>query len=187
MKKGTKNIIYTPLDNEIWKPVFGFEGLYEVSNMQRVKSLKRNKNGKLIEIILRCGFHRFGYPKYTLCKENKFFYVQLHRIIAIAFIPNPLNLPCINHIENLEWCTHSHNSIHAYKTGRLSKLGEKNSMAILNESDVIYIFNFDGDKKELMTKYNCSRGTINDIKAGRRWGWLTGKNNNKVKKRLIDI
>lgn len=99
MKTGTKNVLFNFIDGEIWKPVVGFEGLYEVSNMQRVKSLKRKKNGLVTPIILRSGLHQFGYPKFTLCKNGKFYYFQLHRLIAEAFIPNPSNLPCINHID----------------------------------------------------------------------------------------
>lgn len=196
MKKGTKNIIYNPLENEIWKPVFGFDGLYEVSNKQRVKSFKRNKNGLPIPIILRNGIHKFGYPSFTLCKNGKPYYFQLHRLVAEAFIPNPYNLPCINHIDcnplnnnidNLEWCTHSHNSRHAYITGRLDKSGEKNSMSKLTEVQVIDIFNYNGKSKDLILKYGIVQQTISDIKTGRRWGWLTGKHNPTIKKRLKDL
>lgn len=196
IKKGTKNILFKDIDGEIWKPVVGFEGLYEVSNMQRVKSLKRKKHGIVIPILLRSGKHQFGYPKFTLCKNGKLYYYQLHRLVAEAFIPNPNNLPCINHIDcnpennnifNLEWCTHSHNSRHAYITGRLNKSGEKNSMAKLTPESVMDIFNYKGKSKYMMQKYNISQCTFSDIKTGRRWGHITGKFHPKAKKRLKDL
>lgn len=98
---------------EIWKSITGYEGLYEVSNLGRVKSLNYNHTGK--ERILK-----------NLNRSNGYLYVELHRkkysihrLVASAFIENPDNLPCVNHIDcnpqnnkvsNLEWCTHQYNN-----------------------------------------------------------------------------
>lgn len=192
-----KNIKPIKLHGEIWVDIAGFEGLYAVSNKLRVKSFKRISSAgfTINEKILRPGKHKHGYARYTLCKNDVLHYVNRHRLIAQAFIPNPLNLPCVNHIDNdptndnisnLEWCTFSHNTRHAYKTKRLDRSGSKNSMSKLTEAQVKYIFNFIGDKRELEIKYKISRQAINDIKSGRRWGHITGKKHPSVKKRLCE-
>lgn len=113
-----KNIV------EIWKSVIGYEGLYEVSNMGRVKSLERNivkgRGGlcKIEERILKSGKDKDGYPQVVLCKEGKRKTCKIHRLVATAFIDNPNNLPQINHIDeiktnncvdNLEWCDCKYN------------------------------------------------------------------------------
>ena len=99
--------------NETWKPVKGFEGLYEVSNLGRVRSLR---NG----IILKETRDSRGYSHVTLAKGKRIENTtrNVHRLVADAFIPNPQNLPQINHkneikwdnmAENLEWCTPRYN------------------------------------------------------------------------------
>lgn len=192
-----KNIRIINLKEEVWKDIKGFEGLYAVSNKKRVKSYKRKGvNGYLITgKILRPGKHSGGYSKFTLMKDGKCYYVNRHRLIATAFMPNPNNFPCVNHIDNdptndnisnLEWCTFSHNTRHAYRSNRLSKVGSKNSMSKLNEKQALYIFNYTGDKKHLEIKYNIGIQTINDIKSGRRWCSVTGKRHKSVKKRICE-
>ena len=133
---------------EIWKDIKGYKGLYQVSNLGRVKSLSRkiiveskNKNykfkKKLKEKILKPQMSGYGYlivGLYNKKTKNKKFIV--HRIVAQAFIPNPNNLPQVNHISgiktdnsisNLEWCTNSENQLHAYKIGlKHNKIGCNN-------------------------------------------------------------
>lgn len=118
---------------EIWKPVVGFEGLYEVSNFGRVRSLKRNTtSGK----IMTNEVNHKGYCRVTLTKNNKWKHFSVHRLVAEAFIQNPQNKSQINHIdgnksnnsvENLEWCTASENQIHARLMG-LNSIGMNNEM-----------------------------------------------------------
>ena len=101
---------------EIWKDKKDYEGLYQVSNLGRAKSLINNK-GQYREKILKHNI-RNGYPSVTLCKNKKLKSFTIHRLVAEAFIPNPNNLPCVNHkdenrlnnfFNNLEWCTYSYN------------------------------------------------------------------------------
>lgn len=133
------------MENEIWKPIKGYEGLYEVSNLGRVKSLERVRpnmsKGLYKERILKNQISRGGYHKVALLRnEGKMKLYSVHRLVAEAFIPNPFNKPCIDHIntiktdnsiENLRWATWKENINNpltlAYKS-ELSK-GGRNAMA----------------------------------------------------------
>ena len=111
---------------EIWLPIKGYEGLYEISNLGRVKSLPKVRGRAVTgEKILKSHVVN-GYEMVMLCRNYKTFNASVHRLVAQAFIPNPKNKPHINHIdgnkannniENLEWCTPSENMMHAYRTG----------------------------------------------------------------------
>lgn len=101
---------------EIFKPIVGYEGLYEVSNYGRVRSLPRRcTKGK----VLKPGLVSGGYCGVVLSKDGKCSSLLVHRLVADAFIPNPEGLIQINHkdenkanncIDNLEWCTAQYNS-----------------------------------------------------------------------------
>jgi hypothetical protein len=104
--------------NEIWKSVIGYEGYYEVSNYGSIRNSKLK--------ILKPSIWGAGYRTIKLSKNNIKETFTLHRLIAIAFIPNPENKPTINHkdgiklnnnINNLEWVTFSENNKHALCTG----------------------------------------------------------------------
>ena len=111
---------------EIWVDIKGYEGLYQVSNQGRVKRLY--KNGKIR--ILKPSLDNNGYLYVTLSKNNKPKIFKLHRLIAINFIPNPENKPCIDHIntirtdnrvENLRWVTKKENSNNPLSKINISK------------------------------------------------------------------
>lgn len=110
---------------EIWKPVVGFECLYEISNYGRVRSLDRkvcDKNGVYITKkgrVIKPFLIKQGYLRVPLSKHNKRKGYLVHRLVAKAFIPNPNKYPIINHkdentsnnnAENLEWCTYKYNT-----------------------------------------------------------------------------
>jgi hypothetical protein len=127
-------------NNEIWKDIEGYEGLYQISNKGRVKSLERiieGRWGKTFrkERLLNATYHK-GYAKLGLSKNKSIKYYPLHRLIALAFIPNNENKPCINHIDcnpsnntisNLEWVTYSENQLHAELNGRRNHVRVMNS------------------------------------------------------------
>lgn len=108
---------------EEWKEVPGYEGLYEVSNTGNVRSLIKNKIIK--GFINRCGYRLVGLTKNGIFKR-----FQVHRLVAQAFIPNPDNLPQINHkdenpsnnmVDNLEWCDATYNINYGARTDRVKK------------------------------------------------------------------
>ena len=119
----------------VWKDIPNYEGLYKVSNKGDILSLPRyvncNKNGKRLteQRILKPTENYKGYLMVSLSYPNEYPHKKtftIHRLVALAFIPNPDNKPQINHIdgnkenncvENLEWCDNSENQIHAYKIG----------------------------------------------------------------------
>lgn len=112
-------------NNEVWKDVVGYEGLYQVSNLGRVKSLWFGK-----ERILKLGRNIFGYLTVGLHKNEQQKTCKVHRLVAQAFIPNPNVLPEVNHkdenktnnsIENLEWCDTKYNSNYGTRNQRISE------------------------------------------------------------------
>ena len=134
---------------EIWKDIKGYEGLYCVSNLGNIKSIKRAvtySNGIISvfkERILIQETININYKRVTLSKNNSASRFQVHRLVALYFIPNPENKPCVNHIDgnasnnnvkNLEWCTYSENERHSYDV-----LGKINSNRKLNQKQVEYI------------------------------------------------
>lgn len=119
---------------EEWRPVKGYEGLYEVSNMGRVKSLHYGKSRILKQIT-----NTNGYMAVDLHKDGTRSPKRVHRLVATAFIPNPHNKPEVNHkdgnkknntVDNLEWCTSSYNTKHAYRNGLVNKDEQKKGVIV---------------------------------------------------------
>lgn len=113
---------------EEWKPVKGYEGLYEVSNLGRVKSLNYRRTGK--ERILKGRKNNWGYLQVILYKDDKRKNYKIHRLVAQAFLPNPDNLPEVNHkdedktnncVDNLEYCNNYYNVNYGTRNERAGK------------------------------------------------------------------
>lgn len=127
--------------NEVWKDIKGYEGLYQISNLGRIKSLYGWNGRRYLERekILKPttkNDERSTYPRaiIKLTKNKKSKDYKVHRLVAQTFIPNPKNKPQVNHIdgnplnnrvENLEWCTDRENKIHAYKYLRKKNYDEE--------------------------------------------------------------
>lgn len=117
---------------EVWKSVVGYDNFYQVSNLGRVKSLSRvsqNKYGNYCikeKLLILCN-DGYGYARVCLTNESKIKKnYKVHRLVALAFIPNLTNKKEVNHVngikddnrvENLEWCTAKENTQHAFNTG----------------------------------------------------------------------
>ena len=111
---------------EIWKDIPDFEGLYQVSNVGRVKSLPRKDSmGRTVkEKILKSPRNSSGYKSVSLHdkKNNKKKFISIHRLVADVFLSNDEKYPCVNHkdndrsnnnVDNLEWCSYSYNNAYA--------------------------------------------------------------------------
>lgn len=138
---------------EIWKDIKGYEGLYQISSVGRVKRIdkeiivKTPHKGTFVKIwkgrILKPG--KGMYFMIDLCKNNKVKRKLIHRLVAETFIPNPENKPQVNHIDgnkynnkvsNLEWVSISENAIHAYR--KLGRIPPRNASIICIETGKIY-------------------------------------------------
>lgn len=125
---------------EIWKDITGYEGLYQVSNIGMVRSLNYRRTGRVQ--LLKLYKDRGGYLNVVLCKDGKEKRNLVHRLVAEAFIPNPDNLPQVNHkdenpsnnrVENLEWCDCKYNQNFGTRNERISKtmINGKTSKTVL--------------------------------------------------------
>lgn len=144
---------------EIWKDVKGYEGLYQVSNLGKVKSLIYKKSKIRVPVLNNRGYYHMGLKG----GAKKL----IHRLVAETFIPNPNNLPCINHkdgdktnniVENLEWCTQEQNVQHSYN----NNLSTNNIPVHCNELNIDFI-----SYAEASRYFNCSVTHISNIIANK--------------------
>ena len=135
---------------EIWKDVEGYEGIYEVSNLGRVRSLDHkarhvSRMGREFEVTYKGRIRKLwanenGYLFATFKDNGKLKTYRVHRLVAEVFIPNPDNLPFINHkdenpsnnrVDNLEWCTHEYNVRYGTTIMRIRDTQLKRANAVL--------------------------------------------------------
>lgn len=150
------------LANEEWRDVVGYEGKYQVSNLGRVMSLMyaKSDNPKLMKLSL----DKNGYQHITL-KRGKKLSCKVHRLVAQAFIPNPNNLPQVNHkdedktnnrVENLEWCTANYNT--SYNNGRERRTLSRTANGSRGAEKVVSQFDLEG--KFIKTFQSIAKATI---------------------------
>lgn len=143
---------------EEWKDIAGYEGLYKVSNMGKVKSLPKFGNGDgKSDRVLKVDVSKktaTNYYRVTLSKNGKTKRFQVHRLVAGSFIENTSNKPYVNHIDNngennqvdnLEWVTHSENMIHSQRQGRQfanqSKAGKAAGVVLASKAKFKHLSN----------------------------------------------
>ena len=167
-------------------PVVGYEDFYLVDDKGNIYSLHKSRFGKNknldVNKPLSAHTDKNGYVSVVLVKNKEKRTNKLHRVVALAFVPNPENKPCVNHINriktdnrvgNLEWVTYSENEIHSVeKLGKTTRKGENSPIAKLNDNIVLEI------KKEMQKgeassniarMFNVSPQLICCIKKGRKW------------------
>lgn len=165
-------------DKEIWKDIKGYEGLYQISNLGRVKSLNYNRTNK--EKIMKVFKNK--YYGLILRKNNKNKYFRLHRLLALNFLKKEKYQNIVMHIDgnclnnnlnNLKWGTQSENVLQAYRKDRTkkAKCGEKSNFSKLNKKQVLFIKK---NKKKysqykLAEIFNVSQPCINFIINNKRW------------------
>lgn len=166
------------MGEEIWKDVVGYEGYYSVSSHGRVYS---HSTG----IYLKGKIDKDGYKEYALCVNRQRKYVRGHRLVALAFIPNPDNLPMVNHkdnvpdnnkSDNLEWCNNEYNQRHAYN-GYVETSGK--CLSNLNSEDfkeMIRLYTAGSSYKDIIEHFSldCSRDDIGQVIAGKKHRDISG-------------
>jgi hypothetical protein len=183
------------MTEEIWKPVVGFEHSHEVSNLGNLRTIQRHVQvehsvyGHVFRrwlpqrrVTPRRDKNGYSIANLAIAKE-KTETVKVHRVVAQAFIPNPYNLPQVNHkngvkgdnrVENLEWCTNIQNRHHAVSTG-LHATGEQASRSHLKERDVQeirYLRKCGLDGVTIGKMYGVSHKIVSSIHTRRSWKYV---------------
>lgn len=181
------------MDEEIWKDIEGYEGLYMVSNLGRVKSLNYNRTGK--EKILKPQKNSKGRFQVSLCKNRKQVKRQVHSLVLESFVPNPdpENLTECNHkdenpenciVSNLEWISHKNNINYGTHTERMKKnmTGPYKSKPVLCvETGVVYPSAKEAGRQTVVhrtTIIKCCRGKQNTAGG---YHWQYAENNENIK------
>lgn len=177
---------------EQWKDIDGYEGIYAVSNLGRVKSLDR--------IVVYIDGRQHTYKEKILVqaisKVNGAYYVHLyknqsrknmivHRLVAKAFILNPENKAEVNHIdgnrsnntvENLEWSTKIENMHHAFRTGLINNTGTNHGVNVYSDEKILHVKELlqEGKltQKQIAEVTGVKKGTVEQVAQGKTWKHL---------------
>ncbi len=181
---------------ELWKPISGWEEMYAVSTLGRVKSFARafpiyfkrwnvhTMRHKAEKILKGTGW---PYPRVELKAAHHFLWIHIHRLVAEAFIPNPEGKPCVNHkdgnkknnhISNLEWCSYAENAHHArdvllVEFNPRPLVGEQCGFSKLKERDVLDIREIEGQTHRSIAKmFGVNRSLIGLIRSRKIWAHI---------------
>lgn len=153
-----------------WKPISGYEGLYEVSNTGLVKSLPRHGTWSKEPRIMIGSVDNHGYPQVTLHKEGKSRTAKVHRLVAETFLQNPFGLKEINHIDenklnndvsNLEWCNRIYNVNYGSRT-------EKTRRPVVQMTkDGVFLAEYEGVRSAAIACHLRCAGAISSVCSGR--------------------
>lgn len=170
---------------EVWKTIEEYPN-YMISNMGNVKSLNYGKERILKQVICKN-----GYCKVSLCEQGKMKTFSVHRLVCTAFIPNPNNYPCVNHlnedktdnrVENLMWCTQAYNNTYGTRLVKVSntmkgrkftiehneKMGESHRKPIVQIHQNGLIIGVYDSTKEAGNELGIYRGNITNCLKGKR-------------------
>jgi len=171
--------------SEEWKSVVGYEGLYEVSNLGKVRALYR-----IAEHNARWGMTKMTFParELKICiaingycyvklrKDNKSHHNLIHRLVMRAFVGisdlevnHKDGIKTNNNLENLEYCTSQENQIHCCRILK-KKIGEANGHAKLKQADIEKIRNDKRFLREIAADYGVTLQAIHHVKSGKNWG-----------------
>ena len=186
-------------ETEEWRDVKDYEGLYQVSNFGRVRSLDREYVNSLgVKKYLKSRVFKLeyknsdGYINSTLRKDGTSRTVRVHRLVAEAFLPNPENKPQVNHknsvrhdnsVGNLEWCTVSENMKHRFLVGNMKGKGGKSnprSLPVINCRGEIF-----DTMKEAAEKYRTKVCSIGRVCRGERSTSGKYANGTRIKWRVV--
>ena len=163
---------------EEWRAIKGYEGIYEVSSNGRVRAIERfvsGRRGMVRGHIVAAQKQKTGYMRICLSKDHKKTYFSVHRLVAEAFVSNPNNYPCVNHLDedrannkssNLQWCTYAQNNNYGTRCSKISETQRcrgKSFMKIDNNNNIVAIYRTMAEAQEL----GFDRSGI--------WKCLTGK------------
>lgn len=175
-KNRRKHYDTSSIDGEVWKDIPGYEGLYMISSMGRIKSAY----SKRILSLVPSGHKGKDYYVIALVRNGEKKNFPIHRLVAMAFIPNPLNLPCVDHlntdrfdnrVENLRWCTYSENNLNPITSSKKHK-----PVVQIKDGTVIHIYESIRAATEhgfsLSCIIACCRGK-NVSHRGFRWMYLS--------------
>lgn len=178
---------------EMWRPIKGYEGLYEISNQGRVKSLTRYcmsfgyRKTLLKEKIMKPSRSPSGYFQVGLSKNGKRRHFFIHRLVATTFISNPNNYLCINHkdevktnncVNNLEWCTTKYNNNYGTARKRAKRTFIINKTKGINDIDKA-LLNTHVTKTALAKRLGISKWTLRH--------WLQHLEDKKRKKKMLEV
>jgi hypothetical protein len=177
---------------EQWKPIAGYEGLYEVSDLGRIKGLEKKAwNGnsfiKIRERILKVFVNKSGYIHVSIYKDKKQKSFYVHRLVAESFVDNPENKPTVNHKNgikqdnrcfNLEWSTYSENNQHSYDFGLKKRpKGELSVKTKFTNEKVLavrrlYRMRPNLNKAALSRRLGVCESCVSNILSRKRWNHI---------------